>query len=182
MAASAKAPRPWKLTVFASYTSWQHNLIYTLSRDDDCKTFLKAGTTWNRLTAADPKRGIADDTEAANLQQMLGLITQWVPHYLATDITNNSTSMDSIWQFIRKYYGFQQSETQFMKLSSIVWEEGERPERLYQRILAHFQDNLLRKDSKLKHNDATPTSNEDILLREWQFLDGWNYYTPLYLL
>ena len=165
MAASAKAPKPWKLTEeesFASYTSWQHNLIYTLSRDDDCKPFLKAGTTWNRLTSADPKRGIADAAKAANLQQMLGLITQWVPHYLATDITNNSTSMDSIWQFIRKYYGFQQSETQFMKLSSIVWEEGERPERLYQRILAHFQDNLLRKDSKLKHNEATPDVDEDM--------------------
>ena len=94
---------------------------------------------------------------------MLGLISQWVPHYLASDITQkNSISLDSIWQAIRKYYGFQQSETQFMKFTSITWEDGERPERLYQRILAHLQDNLLRKDSKLKHDGVTPTHDEDI--------------------
>ena len=93
---------------------------------------------------------------------MLGLITQWVPHYLATDIVSNSTSMDSIWQAIRKYYGFQQSETQFMKFSSITWEEGERPERLYQRVLAHLQDNLLCRGSRLSHDGATPTVNEEM--------------------
>ena len=38
---------------------------------------------------------------------MLGLITQWVPNYLANDIIKQSTSIDSICQFIRKYYGFQ---------------------------------------------------------------------------
>ena len=49
-----------------------------------------------------------------------------------------------------------------MKFSSIVWDNGERPERLYQRILAHLQGNLLRKDSKLKHDGTTPTHGEDI--------------------
>ena len=150
-------PKPWKLTEdesFASFTSWKHNLIYTLNRDDECKPFMQPGVTWQKLTSADPHRGLKDDTDTkglkidkkvANLQQMLGLITQWVPHYLATDITNNSTSIDSIWQFIRKYYGFQQSETQFIKFPSIVWDNGERPERLYQRILAHLQDNFIAK-------------------------------------
>jgi DNA polymerase III gamma/tau subunit len=49
-----------------------------------------------------------------------------------------------------------------MKFSTIVWEQGERPERLYQRILAHLQDNLLRKDAKLKHDDALPAKDEDM--------------------
>lgn len=171
---AAKAPKPWKLTEeesFASYTSWQHNIAYNLSLDNDFKGFLKPGATWLKSSSASPLRGFTDDDaeggkKAAdklhNLQQMLGLISQWVPHYLATDIMINSTSMDSIWQFIRKYYGFQQSEAQFMKFSSITWQDGERPERLYQRILAHLQDNLLCSGSRLKHNDATPSANEEI--------------------
>ena len=101
---SVKGPKPWKLTEdesFASFTSWKHNFIYTLNRDDECKPFMQPGVTWHKLTSADPHRGLKDDTDTkslkkdkkvANLQQMLGLITQWVPHYLATDITNNSTS------------------------------------------------------------------------------------------
>ena len=136
------------------------------------KPYLKAGVTWGKLTVANPTRGFTDDDagdtrltaiqKAASLSQMLGLISQWVPHYLASDITKNSISLDSIWQAIRKYYGLQQSETQFMKFTSITWEDGERPERLYQRILARLQDNLLRKDSKLKHDGVTPTHDEDI--------------------
>jgi hypothetical protein len=169
-----KAPKQWKLTEdesFSSFTSWQHNLLYTLARDKDFAPFLKSDVTWEKLTATNPTRGFTDDTtgdkttalqKVANLGQMLGLISQWVPHYLATDITKNSTSMDNIWQCIRKYYGFQQSETQFMKFSSITWEEGERPERLYQRVLAHLQDNLLQKGSKLKHNGVIAEADEDM--------------------
>ena len=41
-------------------------------------------------------------------------------------------------------------------------EENERPERLYQRILAHIQDNLLRKDGKLKHDGQQVNVDEDI--------------------
>ena len=93
---------------------------------------------------------------------MLGYISQFVPHYLATDIVNNSTSLDSIWDTIRQYYGFQHSEVNFIKFSSITWEgmETERPERLYRRLLAHLQDNMLSKGSKLKHDDAAPDKDE----------------------
>ena len=174
----AKAPKPWKLTEdesFSSFTSWQNNILYVLNQDDSFKRYLTPTSKWNKLTSADPHRGFADDGEdirtakrltaqqkAANLNQMLGLISQWVPHYLSNDIVKNSTDMPSIWQFIRKYYGFQQSESNFMKFSSMTWEDGERPERLYQRILAHLQDNMLTAGCKLKHDGAAVTKDEDM--------------------
>lgn len=176
MAHYTKAPKPWKLTEdesFSSFTSWKNNLLYTLSQDENFKSFLEPGSKWKKATAANPNRGLTNDPDGADnaltaaqkvthLTQMLGLISQWVPHYLAGDITKNSTNLESIWQFIRKYYGFQQSETQFMKFSAIVWEDGERPERLYQRILAHLQDNLLKTGCKLKHDDTEITVDEDM--------------------
>lgn len=174
---ASKAPKQWKLTedeTFSSFTSWQHNLLYTLSQDPLFKPFLEPEATWAKLTAGNPTRDLVADTEgpviarltaaqkAANLTQMLGLISQWVPHYLASDITKSTTSMEGIWHSIRKYYGFQQSEAQFIKFSTISWEEGERPERLYQRLLAHLQDNLLKKDSKLRHDGKAVGADEDI--------------------
>ena len=63
-----------------------------------------------------------------------------------------------------KPYGFQQSEVQFMTFSQISWEgpSKERPEQLYRRILSYLHDNLLKKDSKLKHNDKIPAQDESI--------------------
>ena len=171
---AAKAPKPWKLTEeesFASFKSWQHNISYYLSTDGNFECFLKPNVTWLKASTTTPLRGFTSDRgengktaeeKVQCLEHMLGLITQWVPHYLANDIITNSTSMESIWQFIRKYYGFQQSEAHFMKFSSIKWEEGERPQRLYQRLLAHLQDNLLSSGSSLVHNGVTPERNEEM--------------------
>ena len=47
-----------------------------------------------------------------------------------------------------------------MKFSSITREENERPERLYQRLIAHLQDNLLDKGSALKYDGETMAENE----------------------
>ena len=113
---TAKAPKPWKLTEeesFSSFTSWKNNLLYTLNQDENFRPFLVPDSTWQKRTAANPNRGLTDDPtdtpkrltadqKVRNLTQMLGLISQWVPHYLAGDITNNSTNLESIWQFIRK--------------------------------------------------------------------------------
>ena len=179
---NTKGPKPWKLTeeeTLSSFTSWQQNILYTLNQDTCNQPFLKpegpanTDATWEKLTSANPNRGFVDNggddgtkkaQKVINLHMMLGYLSQFVPHYLASDIKNSSTSMDSIWHMIRSYYGFQQSEVQFMKFSSITWEgrEQERPERLYRRILAHLQDNLLLKGSKLKHNETIPTKNEEI--------------------
>jgi hypothetical protein len=89
---------------------------------------------------------------------MLGFIAQYIPHFLTNDIVKRCTSLDGVWQKVRKYYGFKNSESQFMKYSSIVLEENERPERL----IAHLQDNLLTTESPLTHDGEKVTKNEEI--------------------
>ena len=170
----AKFAKPWKLTeeeTFSSFTAWQHNIVYTLRQDNAFTPFLRDDAIWRKHTAADQYRGLQDDAgdggktkqqKVNDLNAMLRYITQWIPHYLANDVEKNSTNIESVWNFIRKYYSFQQSEAQFMKLCSIKMEDKERPERLYQRILAHLQDNLLKKDGKLKHDGTPVGQDEDI--------------------
>lgn len=58
-----------------------------MDKSDQATRGLAADRGENALTAAQ---------KLATLTHMLGLITQWVPHYLATDIMQNSTSIDSI--------------------------------------------------------------------------------------
>ena len=87
--ASTHGPKPWKLTEeesFSSFTSWKHNILYSLAQEPTFKPFLESGATWERLTSDNPSRGFTDsdgltkEQKAANLDQMLGLITrgpQW---------------------------------------------------------------------------------------------------------
>lgn len=134
--------------------------------------FLTPNLTWNRFKTSNPTRGFEDDPstlaaprtaaeKADTLSMMLGLISTFVPHFLSNDIVRNSTSMDYVWQAIRKYYGFKQSEINMLNYYDIKWEDGERPERLFQRLMAHIQDNLLTIEGKLQHNGAPVTEDED---------------------
>jgi len=169
--------KPWKLTeeeTFSSFTSWQQNMLYCLNQEKNNTRFLLASSpdaAWKKDTPTQSNRGFTNDADengikkeekALNLRIMLGYLSQYVPHYLSTDIVTNSTSINSVWAMIRSYYGFQQSEVNFMKYATITWagKEAERPERLYRRIVAHIQDNLLTAGSRIKHNDATLTVDE----------------------
>ena len=119
------------------------------------------------MTSDNPKRGFAGDADdalkkAQELNELLEYISSFAPSFLSTDIQKNSTSIESVWKFIREYYRFERSEIQFMKLLAITQEENERPQRLYQRVLAHLQDNLLTKDSKMQHNGKPYDKTEDM--------------------
>ena len=166
-----RPPKPYKLDEdvnFASFSSWRSNMEYNLQQDPNFAQFLVPDFRWAKSDVRDrgllavgsgPAR-VSGAQRVVHLNQMLGLIAQYVPCFLNHVIINNSTSISDVWNCIRKYYGLQQSESNFMKFSSITWEEGERPERLYQRVLAHLQDNLLTKGGTLKHDGVVPESDE----------------------
>ena len=168
----SKAAKPWKLgeeETFSSFSGWKSNLMGHIRREEEWKQFIPDDedhpVTWGALNSQNLLRGFTGGTAQAkvdNLNDLLAYISSYAPSFLATDIEKNCTSLEEIWQCVREYYRFGQSEVQFMKLLSITREENERPQRLYQRILSHLQDNLLQKNSKLKHNGKTVTSSEDM--------------------
>ena len=170
MATAFRAPKPWHLTekeTFSSFASWQSNVKYYLSTNDEFAPYLSA--QWQKSSTAN--RGFADDpADQANrktavqkvfiLERMLGIIAQYAPSYLRTEITTKSTSLASVWKSIRKYYSLQKSEINFLKISRIHREEEERYETLFQRILAHLEDNLITVESGIIHDGAAPTEDE----------------------
>ena len=94
-------------------------MLYCLNQEAKNTAFLiptSSDVTWKMN---DPYPGLTDDTagnktkkeeKLFNLTSMLGYISQFVPHYLSSDIVNNSTSINDIWAIICKYDGLQQSE------------------------------------------------------------------------
>ena len=60
-----------------------------------------------------------------------------------SSIVKNSTSISSVWQATRAYYGFQSTGARFLDFSNIKLEVDEHPEDLFQHLMSFTEDNLL---------------------------------------
>ena len=169
-----RPPSPRVLTeneTFSSFANWQGNIKFYLSQNNDFAPFLS--DNWSKTSVAN--HGFTDDVaevaenirktavqKSLMLDHMLGIIAQYGPPLLRNDIIKKSTNLAWIWKRIRKYYSLQQSEVNFLKLYTIKREEGERYETLYQRIIAHLEDNLLTVESGLLHDGEAATVDEEL--------------------
>ena len=176
MAAAPRAPKQWQLTkneTITSYESWRQNLVYILSLDKNFVPFLEA--TWQKQTAANPRRGLTNDGTSvpeaqrltaaqknAHLDLLLGQIANFCPVISRNSIVKHSTSLNDIWQKIRQHFGFQSSGAHFLDLASISLQTAERPEDLFQRLMAFFEDNLLAVNGGLTHHGEQVTADEDL--------------------
>ena len=178
MANSHRAPKQWCLTKIEtvnSFENWKQNLLYTLSLDPNFAPFLVDGVNWEKKTRNSPNRGLLDDGEevaeanrrtrqqkVSMLELMLGQIANYCPVISRNTIVKNSMSIENIWQTIRLHYGFQSTGGHFIDFSSIRFEPNERPEDLYQRLMAFVEDNLLRRDSGITHNGEVIAEDEEL--------------------
>ena len=97
---------------------------------------------------------------------MLELMLGQIAKISRNAIVKASTSIKHIWQAIRNLFGFQATGAHFLDFSDIKLEVDERPEDLYQRLVAFTEDNLLRAGGEITHHGAAPTEDEDILQSE----------------
>ena len=159
-------------------------MLYHLSLCNDFARFLV--TEWQKVNIQ--HRGHTDDGQAVQvaenrktaiqkqilLERMLGLIAQFVPSLLRSEIMKRITSLAWIWKRIRKHCSFSQSEVNFLGLHAITQQEGERYETFYQRIVGHLEDNLLTVTSGLEHDGAAPTEDEPMSpTTEWLAVYLW---------
>ncbi len=92
---------------------------------------------------------------------MLRQIANFPPVISRNSILKNSTSLPSIWQ-IRLHYGFQSTGAHFLDLSDIQLEDSEKPQDLYQRLMAFFEDNLLTTTANITYHGERIDSDEDL--------------------
>ena len=77
--------------------------------------------------------------------------------------------MGFIWLAIRLHFGFEATRAHFLDFSEIHLEHGERPEDLYQRLMAFTEDNLLRSNS-IQHHGALLAKDEELTLTLENFI------------
>ena len=178
MAAIQRAPKQWSLSkqeTISTFENWRQNITYVLSLDPNFAEFLVDGRTWEKKTANNPLRGFVDDGETvpatkrktasqkvAQLELMLGQIANFCPVISRNTIVKQSTSIPGIWQAIRLHFGFQSSGSHLLDFADIKLEGDERPEDLYQRVVAFVEDSLLRQNGGISHHGDVPTADEDM--------------------
>ena len=175
--AAARAPKQWSLTkneTITTFESWKQNLIYILSLDPNFAPFLVHGATWEKKGRNNANRGLTDDEDmtaagarsaahkVVHLELMLGQIANFCPIISRNTIIKNSTSVDQIWQSIRAHFGFQSTGAHLLDLVNIKSKPDERPEDLYQRLMAFVEDNLLLTTSGLQHHGEVPGEDEEL--------------------
>ena len=110
---------------------------------------------------------------------MLGQIANWAPDISRKSIIDRSTSLESVWQTIRNYYGIQLCGSFFLDLADLNLKARERPEALFQRFMSFVEDNLLLADGSLIHyvekvegeEELTPTLENLIVLMWLQLIN-----------
>ena len=173
---AGKAPKQWclsKTETINSFESWRHNLSYILALDRNFAGFLVQGATWQKKSRNNPNRGFVNDPaavpeavrrtaaqKAIHLELMLGQIANYCPVISRNTIVKNSTSIENIWQAIRTHYGFQSTGGHFLDLADIKLELDERPEDLYQRLMAFIEDNLLQDNNIITHHGEIPDEED----------------------
>ena len=157
-----------------SFENWKQNLLYTLSFDSNFALFLADGIQWLKKTKAQPLRGLEADGDSIPLARrligrqkvnflelMLGQIVNYCPIISRSTLVKNSTSLEYIWQTIRQHFGFQATGAQFIDFSDIHLTADERPEDLYQHLMAFVEDSLLRANG-LTHHGEHVTEDEEL--------------------
>ena len=133
------------------------------------------GLSWLKAGKKNPYRGLTDDGNSVGeakrkkkdeklhtLEMMLGQIANFCPIIAWNAIVKKFTSLAHIWQVIRLHYGFQSSGAHFLDLADVTLDPEEKPEDLYQRLLAFIEDNLVRKDSNITHHGDKPDDDEEL--------------------
>ena len=171
-----RPPRCWELQeniTITDFAKWQSCLHFNLCSKNSYAPFLEPNATWSKQSVAN--RGLQSDgndvaeparktaiQKNAVLTEMLGLIAQYSPSLLRNDIIKKSISMPWIWNRVRRHYGFQQSEVNFLNIYKIKRAEGERYETLYQRLVSHIDDHLLTAGCNITHDREAVTANEEL--------------------
>ena len=104
---------------------------------------------------------------------MLGQIANYCPIISRSTLVNNSTSLEFVWQTIRQHFGFQATGAQFIDFADIHLAADERPEDLYQRLMAFVEDSLLHAGGLTHHGEQVPEDEEltpaleNFVVRTW---------------
>ena len=106
------------------------------------------------------------------LDKMIAIICACVHSDQAPHIYSDSTSLEWIYEYLRRHYNIQSKGVNFLKLAQITYKSGENPQTFYMQFRTAFVDNLRKKGdaknhlmpgSKLEADEVVSPTTEDAL-------------------
>ena len=94
------------------------------------------------------------------LELILGQIANYCPIISRNTIVKNSTCIGDISQTIRLHFGFQTTGGHFLDLDDIHLKLDERPEDLFQHLMAFVEDSLIKPHTLLHHGSVLEEEEE----------------------
>ena len=142
---------------------------------DKSTRFLSTGdlSTWTTAEGRgftddqDSHAGITEDnkmnrnTKVSLLNLVLGSLSIYAPIISAKFIKQQSTSLDSIWDRLRTFYGFRRTGARILDLPDIKMEMNESREALWERLYQFIEDSLLTRDGGVLHEGTRQARNEE---------------------
>ena len=135
----------------------------TRYKDIMFKTWLAKNADANR-GFKEVKKGeetISAEEQSALVQDMLESITSYLPHIASSPIINNAVSLEWVFEYLKTHFGYERSAKDLMhKFITLERKPGEKMRAYWSRFEAFFEDNHIKKDDKLKVNDAKATESD----------------------
>ena len=188
----APSPLPASGVNIVTFKVWRNTLVAHIAQDANHYHFMPGGkyATWQaadlgqRISALhdrDPdklviqaKRNQDAATTEAELDRLLvnrnAQLAKFVTH-IATlcyhtendDVTNHSTSLEWIFEYLRKHYGLTTKGANFMNIAEHVFKAGTPHQSFYKQYRASFVDNLRKQsDRVLFKNDLRLDQDEKL--------------------
>ena len=189
----APAPLPATGVTIVTFKVWKNTLVSHLEQDANHHYFLPGGkySSWtaaefgkriSRLVDTDPDKIAADgkrnqlgdnayenelerilNCRNAQLSKFITHIATLCHHTENDDVTNNSTSLSWIIEYLMKHYGLMTKGANFMNIADNVYKQGVPYQTFYKEYRASFVDNL-RKQGDIVHykNDFALPEDEKL--------------------
>ena len=186
----APAPLPATGVTIVTFKVWKNTLISHLEQDANHHHFLPGGkySKWtaaefgkriSSLVNTDPDKIAADgkrnqlgadgyeyelerilNSRNAQLSKFITHIATLCHHTENDDVTNNSTSLNWIIDYLMKHYGLMTKGANFMNIADNVFKQGVPYQTFYKEYRASFVDNLR------KQGDVVHFKNDFVLLED----------------
>ena len=179
----APNPLPADGVTTVTFKVWKNTLVAHVSQDSNHHYFLPGGSysEWRaaehgsriqQLTDDDPDKLVIDGklerlgaaAHRAEITKLLATrnaqLTKFVTHVATLchhtendDVTQHSTSLDWIFDYLKKHYGLETKGATFMNISDHVYKKGTPYQTFYKQYRASFIDNLRKQGDVVKYRN-----------------------------
>ena len=161
----------------SSFTTWHQSMMFHIVIDSRFSRFAdsndlglwKSSATLNRGFTDDPRTG--DDAppadvrmtaaqKATTLKVLLGSIATFAPVISNRYITEQSTSLNQIWDRLRGHYGIRVTGSRILDLAGMCLKDNESYSACWERFSSFVESNLLAANSDILHLNEKNTTQE----------------------